>query len=230
MAPSLMSHLGETYGPGSATGASPYFRIAYEWKFGNNSVHVGSAAFCARFNPAISNLSSDGSQGHGRYTDFFLDAGYQFVPGAGHYTASVDGFYMHENQHLEGTTVSSGSSQPDNTLEESRIAVSGFYDNTYGAAIAWDSLWGSANPALYQQGTPVFGSANGRPDSNSFILEADWIPFGKANSWWQPLANLKLGAQYTIYTQFDGRAHNYDGFGRNASDNNTLFLYAWVIF
>jgi hypothetical protein len=27
------------------------------------------------------------------------------------------------------------------------------------------------------------GSANGKPNSNEFILEADWVPFGKADSW-----------------------------------------------
>jgi hypothetical protein len=44
------------------------------------------------------------------------------------------------------------------------------------------------------------------------------------------LANLKLGIQYTIYTVYNGGGRNYDGFGRNASDNNTLFLYAWLAF
>ena len=45
-----------------------------------------------------------------------------------------------------------------------------------------------------------------------------------------PFANLKLGIQHTIYTQFNGGGKNYDGFGRNAGDNNTLFLFAWMAF
>ena len=69
-----------------------------------------------------------------------------------------------------------------------------------------------------------------RGGSNSFVIEADWVPFGKAESWGRPLANLKLGIQYTIYTVFNGGGRNYDGFGRNAGDNNTLFLYAWLAF
>ena len=56
------------------------------------------------------------------------------------------------------------------------------------------------------------------------------MPFGKEGSWASPWANLKIGLQYTIYTRFNGGTHNYDGFGRNASDNNTLFLYAWMAF
>jgi hypothetical protein len=29
---------------------------------------------------------------------------------------------------------------------------------------------------------------------------------------------------------FNGGTKNYDGFGDNASGNNTLFLYAWLAF
>ena len=43
-------------------------------------------------------------------------------------------------------------------------------------------------------------------------------------------SNLKLGIQYTIYTEFNGGMKNYDGFGDNASGNNTLFLFAWLAF
>jgi hypothetical protein len=74
------------------------------------------------------------------------------------------------------------------------------------------------------------GSANGKPNSNEFILEADYVPFGKADSWAGPWVNLKLGIQYTIYTEFNGGTSNYDGNGRNASANNTLYLFAWMIF
>jgi hypothetical protein len=49
-------------------------------------------------------------------------------------------------------------------------------------------------------------------------------------SWGAPFANLKLGAQYTAYTRFNGGTKNYDGFGRNATGNNTLFLFASLAF
>ena len=100
--------------------------------------------------------------------------------------------------------------------------VSYWYQNTYGVTLGWQNTWGPANPVLYTTGTDVTNSANGKPNSNAFIIEADWVPFGKEGSWLSPWANLKLGVQYTAYTQFNGGNKNYDGFGRNASDNNTL--------
>jgi hypothetical protein len=77
---------------------------------------------------------------------------------------------------------------------------------------------------------PVSGSANGKPNSNAFIAEADWVPFGKKDSFGAPWVNLKLGLQYTAYTRFNGGTTNYDGFGRNASGNNTVFAFAWLAF
>ena len=44
------------------------------------------------------------------------------------------------------------------------------------------------------------------------------------------LANLKLGPQYTACAEFDGAVANFDGAGRNARNNNTLFLFLWTIF
>jgi hypothetical protein len=77
---------------------------------------------------------------------------------------------------------------------------------------------------------PVTGSNNSKPNSNAFIIEADWVSFGKADSWLFPYLNLKFGIQYVVYTLFNGAGTNYDGFGRNASDNNTLFVFAWMAF
>ena len=44
-----------------------------------------------------------------------------------------------------------------------------------------------------------------------------------------PKENIQLIAQYTMYNKFNGKSTNYDGSGRNASDNNTLYLMLWVL-
>lgn len=51
-----------------------------------------------------------------------------------------------------------------------------------------------------------------------------------SEAFWTPLQYLRIGAQYTAYSRFDGAATNYDGAGRNARDNDTLFLYAWAAY
>jgi hypothetical protein len=104
-----------------------------------------------------------------------------------------------------------------------------YYQQTYGATVAWQKTWGTADPALYAP-APLTGSANGKPNSNAFIFEPDYVPFGKADSRFGIWVNLKLGVQYTMYTQFNGGTSNYDGFGHAASDNNALYVFAWLIF
>jgi hypothetical protein len=64
------------------------------------------------------------------------------------------------------------------------------------------------------------GSTSGSPNSNGWIAELDYLP-------WQ---NVKLTLQYTAYQKFNGAKSDYDGAGRNASDNNTLYILGWFNF
>jgi hypothetical protein len=45
-----------------------------------------------------------------------------------------------------------------------------------------------------------------------------------------PKQNVRIGAQYTTYSTYQGASSNYDGAGRNASDNNSMFLYVWFAY
>ena len=148
---------------------------------------------------------------------------------------TAQGIFTHEDQNLEGTTaafnISNGTTfGPKSSLNQIRMNVSYWYQNTYGLTLGWQNAWGPAIRCFIRPASIMTNSANGKPNSNAFIIEADWVPFGKADSWMSPWANLKLGIQYTAYTQFNGGNKNYDGFGRNAGDNNTLYVFAWMAF
>jgi hypothetical protein len=91
----------------------------------------------------------------------------------------------------------------------------GRYDFTLG----YFSTGGTSDPLIYYPES-VNGSRIGKPNSNGFILEAALIP-------WQ---NTIFSIQYTLYNSFNGAGSDYDGFGRKASDNNTLYLGFWIAF
>ena len=226
--PTLLSWTGNAYGPGSTANPAPYLRAAYEWNWNGQSAHVGGIFLHSNFNPATASFSSDGSLGHDSYTDYAMDGGYQFI-GDGTHVFSVLGIFDHETQNLVGSFNAGAAAQTGHTLDQARLSGTYYYQQTYGITVAWQKTWGTADPALYAP-APVSGSANGKPNSNEFIFEADWVPFGKADSWGAPWLNLKLGVQYTLYTQFNGGSSNYDGSGRNAGDNNALYVFAWLIF
>ncbi len=226
--PTLLSLTGTALDPGATANPAPYARIAYEWNWAGQSAHVGALALYSNLNPATGDHTVDTTFGRNSYTDVAIDGGYQFL-GDGTNIATVDAIFTHEDQNLKAFTAAGSSTAPGNHLNQIRLNLTYFYRNTYGINLGWQDTWGNANPALYAP-APVSGSANGKPNSNSFVIEADWVPFGKEDSWARPLANLKLGIQYTIYTTFNGGTTNYDGFGNNASGNNTLFAFAWLAF
>jgi hypothetical protein len=86
---------------------------------------------------------------------------------------------------------------------------------------------GSSDALLYAPGA-VDGSNAGKPDSDGYLVQLEYVPFGKLESPYRPWMNLRVGLQYTGYSKFNGASNNYDGFGRSASDNNTLFAFLWA--
>lgn len=231
--PWALARFGDDYGVGSSQGLMPYFRAAYEWNWNAQAAHVGAIYMQSNVNPVVGTFMTDGSMGRDHFQDYAFDAGYQYL-GDGTHIVTAQGIYTHENQNLKGTTAAFNTANgtgfgSNSTLDQVRVNVSYWYQNTYGVTLGWQKTWGPANPVLYAP-AEVVGSNNGKPNSNAFTIEADWVPFGKADSVLSPWANLKLGVQYVAYTQFNGGTSNYDGSGRNASDNNTLYLFAWLVF
>jgi len=225
----LLTRFGDTLAPGAIIGGAPYLRAAYEWNWNDQSAHIGALYFSADVNPQDpfgngKGFASTGIFGQDHYTDYALDAGYQFL-GNGTHIVTAQGIYIHEDQRLNASSAIAGDPSLGNTfhLEKINTNVSYWYQNTYGVTVGWTKTWGSQNALQV-------ASANNKPNSNWFTIEADWVPFGKATSLYNPYVNLKVGVQYTAYTQFDGGGSNFDGAGRSASDNNTLLLFAWLAF
>ena len=187
----------------------------------------------ANINPGAGARSASGASGTDAYADLGLDAGYQYF-GDGTHTVSIYGIWVHESRSLNGTTnsfnLANGTNlSPRSNLDQVRVEASYWYKNTYGLTLGVQNSWGKAASALYQPGA-VTGSNNGKPDTTAFIAEADWVPFGHDDSWGAPYANVKLGLQYIAYTKFNGGRTNYDGAGRNAGANNTLYAFVWIAF
>ena len=68
------------------------------------------------------------------------------------------------------------------------------------------------------------------PTPTGWTLELNYIPFNYGGPDFWPWLNVKFGLQYVHYNKFNGAVTNYDGAGRNAGDNNTIFAYAWFAF
>jgi hypothetical protein len=106
-----------------------------------------------------------------------------------------------------------------------KTSVDYLYDKTYGFAAQYFVIDGGRDPLLYP------GSLTGSPASDGFVFQLNYLPLNKRGgpAFWSK-SNLKLSLQYTVYNRFDGARTNYDGSGRNARDNNTLYVEAWIVF
>ena len=106
-----------------------------------------------------------------------------------------------------------------NDLKTVRLGGSYYFRRMYGGALGLFSTTGSSDSTLYQP-APVFGFGTNSPNSNGWTGELIYVP-------WQ---NVKVTMQYTGYHKFNGTGMDYDGTGRNAKDNNTLYLLGWFAF
>jgi hypothetical protein len=93
------------------------------------------------------------------------------------------------------------------------------YGDRLSGTVGLFNVTGTPDPYLYPAAS-VSGSANGDPRSNGYLANI---------SWW-PMQNIDLAFQYTGYLRFNGAGINYDGSGRAAGANNTIYLLARFIF
>jgi hypothetical protein len=135
---------------------------------------------------------------------------------------AVNARYTHEHQRLAASLFLGNAANLTNTFDDFRFDASYYRDNTYGGTIGFFTTSGSADALIYAGNTAL------KPNSTGFTFQADGTVFGHDMSVLGGRFNLRVGLQYTVYTKFDGASSNYDGTGRNASDNNTLRIFLWT--
>ncbi|WP_028312810.1 hypothetical protein [Derxia gummosa] len=210
--------LGSADDPGRLGHGTTYWRLAWFDDRKRDAWSAGVYGFNSLIRPDRQ-LASPGN----RYNDLGADAQYQYL-GTREHVWTVQGSYLHEKQRRDALVADGGAEQVAGTLNEWRLNGSYHWRQTWGVTLGQFITTGSADALLYADNSSL------KPNTTGQILQLDWTPFGKEGSWGEPWANLRLGLQYTRYGRFNGSRSNYDGSGRNASDNNTLFLFAWTSF
>lgn len=193
---------------------APYWRVALQHQFGTTYAMVGTYGLAAHLYPTgITGLTDN-------FTDLAADAQVEHRLG----TAGVligRTTYIHERQSLDALVAqdTAGAANLHNTLHALHVNASYMPDTRLNATLGYFDTWGTHDAILYAPAT-VTGSATGSPNSDGEIAELDF------NAW----QNVRLGAQYVVYNRFNGGRTAYDGSGRNASNNDTLYLYTWLAF
>ena len=200
-------------------GISPYWRAAWQMDLGQQYFSAGLFGLNTQLHPDPTSAATD------RFNDIGFDLTYQYLNEGGH-ALSADFTVIHEKQSLDATFAGGGSANPHNHLNTLGFDLTYAYLQTWVASVGLFDTRGSTDMALYAP-NPGNGSASGSPVTRGYILQLEYVPFGKIDSFAKPWLNLRVGLQYTGYQRFNGAGANYDGSGRSASDNNTLFGFFW---
>ncbi|MFZ5589990.1 MAG: hypothetical protein ACOY4M_10215 [Pseudomonadota bacterium] len=199
-------------------GAAPYWRLALQRETGPHSLSAGTYGLVAKADAD----RDQPSLGADRFRDVALDAQYQY--NAGEHAFSTSASWIRERQERDASFAAGLASHPSAILKSFRADVHYVYRGTYAGILQVFDTRGDRDDLFYNTGDPVTGSVSGSPNSRGWIAELDYL----ADVDWMPHAKFAL--RYTTYTRFNGARDNYDGFGRNARDNDSVFLLVWFLF
>ena len=215
---------------------APYWRVAYEYDIDRYALEVGAYGWYAKYYPGngvpLAGLTNN-------YKDVAEDFQFQWIGEKN--IVTLKGTHIYEKQDLYASSAA-GTSNPNDWLSYSEMDLTYYYMRRYGADIGITTATGSTDPLLYPAGATctavppggatnapcsvgsfpvgVTNSANSNPQTNAWVAELNYVPW----------LNVKMTLQYTHYTKFNGAKDNYDGLGRNASDNNTTYFNMWFAF
>jgi len=195
-------------------GVAPYWRVALTRAFGQSDFEIGTYGITAIRQPAgyVWGGYTD------RYTDIAFDAQYQQMFDNGN-SLTIAGTWIHESRSLGASVMDTLASVKSQSVNTFRARATYHFGQAYALTVGPFATSGTTDPVLYGPG-PVGGSRTGSPNSSGLIAELDWNPW----------MNTRIALQYTAYAKFNGASSNYDGSGRSAANNNTLYLLAWLMY
>lgn len=199
------------------SGLAPYWRLAYEHGIGRHSISAGVYGATFKLLPGggkpLGGPTDD-------YQDVAVDAQYQYA--GDNHLFSVQATRIAEDATLNATYQGgSGSTNLRNSLTTTRAFATYYYRRQIGGTAGLFRTTGTGDAILH---TPAGLSPDptASPDTVGWIAEVNYLPW----------MNTKFSAQYTAFSRYNGRSNDvlYDGSGRSAKDNDTLYLLAWFAF
>ena len=191
---------------------TPYGRVVVTRDAGSGHVSLGAFGMDSRLYVAGVGGATD------HYVDMGADVQYESRT-SGDRVFILRSAFIHERQTTASAFEAAAASVATRSVDDFRASATFMPSATFGYTVGGFATSGTRD-ALHYAPASTSGSRTGSPNSSGALGEMVVNP-------WQ---NFRLGIQYTRFFTFNGAATNYDGSGRNASDNNRVYLYSWIVF
>jgi hypothetical protein len=190
-------------------GVSPYWRLALQHQFGSHYFMIGTYGMSSNIYPTAPSGLYD------KYMDLGFDLQYEHT--MANSSITIHSSLIQEKKTLNATLFGNTNLSPK--LTSFKVDGNLTFQKGFGFTLGYFNIMGDADAILYPT-SGINGSLNNKPNSNGMLAELSYLP------WY----NTKLSLQYVKYSKFNGGGDNYDGSGRNASQNNNLYLLLWISF
>ncbi len=181
-------------------GVAPYWRLALQHDWGASYLEIGT------FGIASHHFQAGISGLMDNFTDIGADLQYEHLLSFA--SLSLHSSFIHEMENRDTAT----NQHISMNLNSFKIDGNIFFKKGIGGTVAYFNKTGTSDLNI--------GSANNLPTSSGFIFQLEFLP----------QYNTKFSLQYVMYNKFNGSVQNYDGLGRNAANNNTIYILAWLNF
>ena len=181
-------------------GAAPYWRLALQHQWSNTYVELGT------FGIAPQQYVNGVSGNMDNFTDLGFDLQLDHSLPFGQFSLHTS--LINETEHRD----LSPTEHSNLNFNSFKIDANLYFKKGLGGTIGYFNTSGSEDPNV--------GSYTSKPNSSGMLFQLEYLP------WY----NTKFILQYVSYAKFDGSSNNYDSMGRNATNNNTLYLMAWFNF
>jgi hypothetical protein len=196
-------------------GSNPYWRATYTWDNDKHHFMIGHTGIDVKM------ATTPGASSGDHFRDLSFDTQYQYFGDNDKHIVTAQAATIREKAYWDSGFLLGSNDNPTSTLTSQKAKLSYLYEKKYGVVGSVFRTKGDAD-------TLRFGTLNGTPNTAGYTLELQYLPSFKLA--FDPQFTMRIGLQYTGYKQFNGSKTNYDGSGRNASGNNTLYLYSWIAF
>ncbi len=195
-------------------GENPYWRAYWTKEHGPQSFMLGTFGMRANVYPDSSSPSGPADL----FTDYGFDSQYQYL--ATTHKVTLRGSYIYERQSWDAGFPLGNSATATGNIKYLNFNGSYAHDDAWSLHAGYLLTNGNHNSALFAVTAPSGDELTSSPKTSGYTLEADR----------KLTQNIQLMAQYRGFGRFNGLRHNIDGIGRNASDNNTLWLSVFFAF